>query len=143
MALTDTVMRIERRAPRFGVGQWMLRIPLAAILVNQGLSKFYGGLALNAEAFGIPLWAFALAAFTDFAAPAALVLSGLIATFDRHWTADLLTRLAGLAIAASTIAVIAIVYGGGHWLGWQFQMLITAGGLFFLIRGNDSAPRDS
>jgi hypothetical protein len=141
MAVTDTFSRIDRRMPRFGIAQWMLRVPLAAILVNQGLSKVYGGVALNAEAFGIPLWAFATAAFTDFAAPAALILGGLIATFERHWVGDLLTRLAGLAIAASTIAVIAVVYGGGHWLGWQFQMLITAGGLFFLIRGNDAAPR--
>ncbi len=143
MAVTDTFTRIERRLPRLGIGQWMLRIPLAAILVNQGLTKIYGGMALNAEAFGIPLWAFALATFVDFAAPAALILGGLIATFERHWTADVLTRLAGFAIATSTIAVIAIVYGGGHWLGWQFQMLITAGGLFFLIRGNDAAPRES
>lgn len=141
MAVTDTFSRIDRRMPRFGMGQWMLRVPLAAILVNQGLSKVYGGVAANADALGIPLWAFGLATFTDFAAPAALILGGLIAVFERHWAADLLTRLGGFAIAASTIAVIAVVYGGGHWLGWQFQMLITAGGLFFLIRGNDAAPR--
>ncbi|AHM03240.1 hypothetical protein roselon_00828 [Roseibacterium elongatum DSM 19469] len=137
MAVIDNFVRITERAPRFGLGQWMLRIPLAAILVNQGLLKVYGGMASNAEAFGIPVWAFALATLADFAAPAALILGGLY----RHWTADLLTRVGGFTVAASTIAVIAVVYGGGSWLGWQFQALITAGGLFFLIRGNETQPR--
>lgn len=137
MSALDTVIRVSERSPRFGLAQWALRVPLAAILVHQGILKVEGGMAANAEAFGIAVWAFALATLADFAAPAALVLGGLIL----HWSGDVLTRLAGFAIAASTLAVIIVVYGGGHWLGWQFQALITAAGLFFLLRGNEAAPR--
>ena len=137
MAAIDTVIRVSERTPKLGLAQWALRVPLAAILINQGISKVYGGMLANAEAYGFPVWQYVLATFTDFAAPAALILGGL----SWHWTGDVLTRLGGLGIFASTVAVITVIYAGGGWQGWQFQGLIAAGGLFFLLRGNDAPNR--
>jgi putative oxidoreductase len=130
MTAIDTISGYGRQLPRPRIADWVIRIPLAAVIIQQGLSKL-PDFAAQAESFGLPLFAFALAAFAELAGGAAILLGGLM----RNGIGDILTRLGGLAIAIVVTGVIVLIYFG-PWIGWQFQSMLLAGGLFFLLRGN-------
>ncbi|MEM9756055.1 MAG: DoxX family membrane protein [Pseudomonadota bacterium] len=132
MTAIDTFARFGQRIPTLGLAHWALRVPLAAIIINQGLMKL-PDFAGQAESYGLPLVLFALATFAELAGGAAILLGGLI----RHWTGDVLTRLGGLATTIVVTGVIVMIYFG-PWVGWQFQSLILAGGVYFMLRGNDT-----
>ena len=131
MSFLDTVAEYERRIPTVRSADWFLRIPLAAIIIEQGLVKL-PGFAAQAEGYGLPLLVFGLATFAEIAGGIAILLGGLI---RNNWIADLLTRLGGLAIAIVVTGVIVMIYFG-PFSGWQLQGMLLAGGLFFLLRGN-------
>ncbi|MEM9344836.1 MAG: DoxX family membrane protein [Pseudomonadota bacterium] len=127
----DTVATQSQRLPTIRSSDWFVRIPLAAIIIEQGWFKL-PEMADQAESFGIPLVLFALAAFAEIAGGIAILLGGLI---RNNWMSDALTRLGGLAIAIVVAGVILMIYFG-PFIGWQLQGMLLAAGLFFLFRGN-------
>ncbi|MEL6586089.1 MAG: hypothetical protein AAFY65_18390 [Pseudomonadota bacterium] len=131
MAVIDTFADYSRRIPTIRSSDWVLRVPLAIIIIEQGLFKL-PDFALQAEGYGLPLVLFALATFAEIAGGIAILLGGVI---RNNWMTDLLTRLGGLAIATVVAGVIVMIYFG-PFSGWQFQGMLLAGGLFFLLRGN-------
>ena len=131
MALLDAAEASAQRIPTIRSADWFLRLPLAAIIIEQGWFKV-PDLALQAEGYGLPTFVFFLAAFAEIAGGIAILLGGLI---RNNWATDLLTRLGGLAIAIVVAGVIVMLYFG-PFVGWQFQGMLLAGGLFFLFRGN-------
>lgn len=131
MTVIDNVAEYGRRIPTIRSADWFVRIPLAAIIIEQGWLKL-PDFALQAEGYGLPLVLFALATFAEIAGGLAILLGGLI---RNNWMADVLTRLGGLAIAVVVTGVIVMIYFG-PFSGWQLQGMLLAGGLFFLFRGN-------
>ncbi|MEO0939199.1 MAG: hypothetical protein AAFY38_13685 [Pseudomonadota bacterium] len=131
MAMLDTAAASARRLPTIRSADWFIRIPLAIIIIEQATFKI-PGFAAQAEGYGLPLWAFALATLAEFAGGAAILVGGII---RNNWMTDLLTRLGGFAISAVVAGVIVMIYFG-PFSGWQLQGLLLAGGLFFLFRGN-------
>ncbi|MEM6305959.1 MAG: DoxX family membrane protein [Pseudomonadota bacterium] len=131
MASIDIVADASRRLPTIRSADWFLRIPLAAILIEQGTLKL-DDMAGQAADFGIPVFAFFLATFAEIAGGIALIVGGLI---RNNWMTDMLTRLAGLATTAVVAGVIIMIYYG-PFVGWQLQGMMLAGGVFFLMRGN-------
>ncbi|TDL77644.1 hypothetical protein E2L08_12680 [Palleronia sediminis] len=131
MTVIDTVGSYSRRIPTIRSSDWFIRLPLAAIVIEQGFFKL-SGFAAQAEGYGLPLIVFALATFADLAGGLAILLGGLMR--DR-WETDLLTRLGGLAIMCVTAGVIVMIYFG-PFSGWQFQGMILAAAAFFALRGN-------
>lgn len=131
MAMIDTVASYSQRIPTIRSADWFLRIPLAAIIIEQGTFKL-PDFAIQAESYGLPLIIFGLATFAEIAGGIAILLGGLL---RNNWFADVLTRLGGLAIAAIVAGVIVMIYFG-PFSGWQLQGMLLAGGLFFLFRGN-------
>lgn len=131
MTVIDTVASQSSRLPTIRSSDWFVRIPLAAIIIEQGWMKV-PGLAENAESFGIPVVLFALAAFAEIAGGVAILLGGLI---RNNWMTDALTRLGGLAISIVVAGVIVMIYFGPFY-GWHLQGMLLAAGLFFLFRGN-------
>ncbi len=131
MTMIDTAANTARRIPTIRSADWFIRVPLAAIIIDQGLIKL-PDMAAQAEGYGLPLILFALAALAEVGGGIALLLGGLL---RNNWFSDLLTRLAGLAISIVVAGVIIMIYFG-PFFGWQLQGMLLAGGLFFLLRGN-------
>ncbi|WGH79158.1 DoxX family protein [Jannaschia ovalis] len=131
MAVIDTVADYSQRIPTIRGSDWFLRVPLAAIIIEQGSFKL-PDMAGQAESYGLPLILFALAAFAEIAGGIAILLGGLI---RNNWMSDMLTRLGGLAITTVVAGVIVMIYFG-PFSGWQLQGMLLAAGAFFLMRGN-------
>jgi len=131
MTAIDTIADTSRRLPTIRSSDWFIRIPLAAIIIDQGLMKI-PDLALQAGDYGLPVWAFFLAMFAEVGGGIALLVGGLL---RNNWMTDLLTRLAGLAIAIVVAGVIIMIYFG-PFFGWQLQGMLLAAGAFFAFRGN-------
>ncbi|MEL6746536.1 MAG: hypothetical protein AAFO79_01785 [Pseudomonadota bacterium] len=119
------------RLPTVRSSDWFLRIPVALIIIEQGFMKV-PDFAGQAEGYGIPVALFGLALFAEVAGGIALLIGGLL---RNNWFFDAVTRLGGLAISIVVAGVIAMLYFG-PFSGWQFQGLLLAAGLYFLLRGN-------
>lgn len=117
---------------------WFLRLPLAAIIWNQGVMKF-PEMADQAASNGIPFVLFFLAAVGEVLAAVGLIVGGLVKTWNpsgwKSLLGDVITRLSGFAVAAVTAGVIWLFYGDSFY-SMQFHLMILAGGLFLLLRGN-------
>lgn len=124
-----------------GLGHWLIRLPLAAIFIYHGLTKF-PYLAAGAEMLGLPLWLWTLVAIVETGAGIGIVLGALLPVRP----GDLLTRASGLGIIAIMIGAIALVHWG-QWSnipseayplgGMEFQTLMLALGAYFVLRGNN------
>ncbi|MEM6901266.1 MAG: hypothetical protein AAF583_16035 [Pseudomonadota bacterium] len=126
--------------PHIPGAHWLLRIPVALILFNQGMMKL-PDMAGQAEANMIPLVLFALSAFAEVAGALALIVGGAIKSWNPDgWISlagDVLTRLGGMAIAIVVAGVIFMFYSASLMTAMDHILLMT-GGLFFLIRGNQT-----
>ncbi|MFN4058599.1 MAG: DoxX family protein [Roseinatronobacter sp.] len=134
MAYTsDVFVRTSRALPRGTHAHWLLRLPLALVLVQQGIDKF----PLSADAaagFGLPFALWALAAVGEIGAGALLIVAG----FLRGALGNLLTRIAGAGLAVIVLGVLFVAYGGtpADWVIFnQFHLLLMAGGLYFALTG--------
>lgn len=118
---------------------WFIRVPLALILSNQAWLKFID-LVGGADSYGFPVWMWFMAGLGEALAAAGLIVGGAVKSWNPEDTrirlsGDVITRLSGLATTIIVASVIAIVYWG-PWLGFQLQLMLLAGGLFFMLRGN-------
>ncbi|MEM9725814.1 MAG: hypothetical protein AAF909_10160 [Pseudomonadota bacterium] len=135
--MTTAVAQLERvsqQIPVFTPAHWLLRLPLAGILLHQGVTKF-PLLADDAAAFGVPFFMWALAAFGEIAVAVMLIAGAFIA----NGLGNLVTRLAGVGIAVIVASVLVIVYWAPPMdllLGNQLHILLIVGGLYFALRGN-------
>ncbi|MEO1641359.1 MAG: hypothetical protein AAFU41_19160 [Pseudomonadota bacterium] len=134
MSTMETVAGYSQRIPTIRSSDWFIRIPLAAIIIEQGVIKI-PGLADQAATYGLAPFMFAMAAFAEIAGGLAILLGGLI---RNNWMTDMLTRLGGLAVSIVVAGVIVMIYFG-PFIGWQLQGMLLAAGLFFLMRGNGDA----
>ncbi|MEM6462334.1 MAG: hypothetical protein AAF724_10495 [Pseudomonadota bacterium] len=128
------IARASRELPSFSMAHWFLRLPLAAIIMQQGFSKFPLA-ADEAASYGLPLILWSSAAIGEFAAGAALIAGGAF----RNWAGELITRAAGLAIAAIVAGVLMVAYWAPPLdilLYNQFHVLLLVGGIYFALRGN-------
>ena len=109
---------------------WVLRLPLAAIFLYHGWSKF--PVAESAPQMGMPVSLVWAVAFTEIASGLLLIAGG----FGR----DVLTRLGGLGVIVVMIGAIFIVHLPDGWDvtkgGMEFRALMLAAGLYFFVKGN-------
>ncbi|MEM1051195.1 MAG: hypothetical protein AAGI28_03790 [Pseudomonadota bacterium] len=132
MTALQMAQRVSLSLPTVRLADWFIRIPLAIIIIEQGYKKIGPDFYIIAEGYGLTPFLFGLSAFAEIAGGLAVIMGGLLRD---NWMFDLLTRLGGLAISIVVTGVIVMIYFG-PFSGWQFQGLILAGGLFFLLRGN-------
>ncbi len=122
---------------------WLLRIGLAGVFVFHGIGK---AMALGgfAQMMGLPIPVAALVTFAELAGGVGIIVGA--------FTNDLITRLAGLAIAPVMLGAIFMV----HWGRWGFepaegfpmggmelQVVVLFTALFFLVMGNAGLTRTS
>ena len=132
--LTPIFERAISSIPEFCRSHWLLRIPLAIIIFQQGLSKF-PLTTEDAMSFGLPFTIWALAAVSELFVGIALVVGGLL----RGWKGDLLSRLGGVVLAAVVTGVIVTTNWGPLLdiiLYDHIHVLLLVGGLYFGFRGN-------
>ena len=114
---------------------WLLRIPLAIVFLQQGLSKLPISVE-EAQGYELPVWVFVV--LGELGAGIGLIVGGLI---QRLWTtiADMVTRFSGFVIGCIATGVI--------WIGQpdnlidvllydNLHVFLWAGGLFFALKGN-------
>lgn len=126
--------RVLSALPEFCRSHWLLRIPLALIIIQQGMSKF-PLTEDDAMSFGLPFLVWGLAAFSELFVGIALTVGGII----KGWKGDLLTRLGGLVLAAILTGVIITTNWGpilDILLYDHIHVLLLVGGLYFGFRGN-------
>ncbi len=122
---------------------WLLRIGLAGVFVFHGIGK---AMALGgfSQMMGLPIPVAALVTFAELAGGVGIIVGA--------FTNDLITRLAGLAIAPVMLGAIFMV----HWGRWGFepaevfpmggmelQVVVLFTALFFLVMGNAGLTRTS
>ena len=120
--------------PEFCRSHWLLRVPLAIIIFQQGLSKF-PLTADDAMSFELPFLVWALAAVSELFVGFALIAGGML----NGWKGDLLSRLGGIVLAAVITGVIVTTNWGpilDILLYDHIHILLLVGGLYFGFRGN-------
>ena len=116
---------------------WLLRIPLAIVFLQQGLSKLPISLE-DAQVFELPMLVWVFVVLGELGAGIGLIVGGLI---QRLWStiADMVTRFSGFVIGCIATGVI--------WVGQpdnlidvllydNLHVFLWAGGLFFALKGN-------
>ena len=115
---------------------WLLRIAVASVFLFHGMGKA-SSIGSFAQMVDIPYIVAALVTFAE--------LAGGIGLIVGRFKSDLITRLAGLAIAPVMLGAIIMVHWG-RWSftpaegypigGMEFQVVLMLAGLYFLIVGN-------
>jgi putative oxidoreductase len=122
---------------------WLLRASLASVFLFHGLQKFFvSGIEGFAGMMGLPVVIAAAVALAEVLGGAGIIAG---ATIRGRW-GDIVTRLAGVAIAPVMIGAIAMVHWG-QWSfvatqshpmgGMEFQVVLLLLAGYFVIRGNN------
>ena len=116
---------------------WLLRIPLAIVFLQQGLSKLPISVE-EASSYNLPMLVWIFVVLGEIGAGLGLITGGLI---QKLWStiADIVTRFSGFVIGCIATGVIwisqpeslidVLLYDNLHVFLW-------AGGLFFALKGN-------
>lgn len=135
MAFTyDFIDRTARALPRAPFAHWLVRLPLAGVLLQYGFDKFPISSA-DAAGFGVPLVLWALAATGEVAVGLMLIAGGLL----RGSLGDIVTRIAGAGAAVIVFGVLVVAYWAPPLqllLFNQFHVMMVANGLFLALVGN-------
>lgn len=124
--------------PDFCMSHWLIRIPLAIVFLQQGLSKLPFDIA-DAEAFELPglVWWFVI--YGEIGAGLGLLVGGAVLIKAWRELYDIITRFSGITICSIITGVIwtsqpesivdVLLYD-------NFHVLLWVGGLYFALRGN-------
>ena len=117
---------------------WLLRVPLAIVFLQQGLSKLPIS-AEEASGYELPMLVWTFVVLGEIGAGVGLIAGGLV---QKLWTslADMITKFSGFVIGCIMTGVI--------WIGQpeslidvllydNLHVFLWVGGLFFAMKGND------
>ena len=135
----DFISRIERDIPEFCLSHWLLRVPLAVVFIQQGLSKLPLTQS-DAESYGLPLLVWFLVAWGEFLSGIGLLFGGLLRSPRLvPVIGDIVTRFCGIVICGIMTGVILMSEPKGFidvLLYDNLHVMLYFGGLFFALRGN-------
>jgi putative oxidoreductase len=131
--------------PDFSMSHILLRIPLAIVFIQQGLSKFPVDAAAGG-AFGIPYLVWWFVCYGEVAAGIGLLV-GALPTLPRireipliAELGDLLTRFSGITMCCVITGVIWVVIKPESLVQFilndYLHLSLWVGGLYFALRGN-------
>ena len=139
-----TFKRITTNIPEFCASHWLLRIPLAVVFIQQGLSKF-PVTQDDAVAYELPYLVWWFVAYGELGAGVGLLAAAFMSLkaishlpFITECS-DMLSRFSGITMCSITTGVIwisepeslmeVLLYDNLHVFLW-------VGGLYFALRGN-------
>ena len=133
------IKNINSKIPDFCLSHWLLRVPLAIVFIQQGLSKFPVTLE-DAQSFDLPYLVWWFVAYGELGAGIGLLVGGIIARWWEEISA-LLTRFSGFTIGCIMTGVI--------WVGQpesfldvilydHFHVILWVCGLYFALKGNNT-----
>jgi putative oxidoreductase len=139
-----TFKRITTNIPEFCASHWLLRIPLAVVFIQQGLSKF-PVTQDDAVAYELPYLVWWFVAYGELGAGVGLLAAAFMSLKAiSHLPlitecSDMLSRFSGITMCSITTGVIwisepeslmeVLLYDNLHVFLW-------VGGLYFALRGN-------
>ena len=139
-----TLKNLTSRIPEFCASHWLLRIPLAVVFIQQGLSKF-PVTADDAASFELPYLVWWFVAYGELGAGVGLLVAAFMSLKSISnlpmvsEVSEILTRFCGITICSITTGVIwtsqpeslldVLLYDNLHVFLW-------VGGLYFALRGN-------
>ena len=140
-------MKLLKRIPDFCLSHWLLRIPLAIVFLQQGMSKLPFSLD-DADSWELPYLVWWFVVYGEIGAGFGLIFSGIIVAKiagDYIWDfwiqdlGDLLTRFCGIVMCCIVTGVIWISEPASFWdviLYDNLHVFLWVGGLFFALRGS-------
>jgi putative oxidoreductase len=129
---------LVNRIPEFCMSHWLIRIPLAIIFLQQGLSKLPFS-ADDAASFDLPVLVWTFVVLGEIGAGAGLLIGGLFPKKFLWELGDLITRFSGITICSIMTGVIWVGQPESFWdvlLYDNLHVFLWVGGLFFALRGN-------
>ena len=139
-----TFKRITTNIPEFCASHWLLRIPLAVVFIQQGLSKF-PVTQDDAVAYELPYLVWWFVAYGELGAGVGLLAAAFMSLKAISYLpfitefSDMLSRFSGITMCSITTGVIwisepesfmdVLLYDNLHVFLW-------VGGLYFALRGN-------
>ena len=140
-------MKLLKRIPDFCLSHWLLRIPLAIVFLQQGISKLPFSLD-DADSWELPYLVWWFVVYGDIGAGIGMIFSGIMVSKiagDYIWDfwiqnlGDLLTRFSGIVMCCIVTGVIWISEPASFWdviLYDNLHVFLWVGGLFFALRGS-------
>ena len=137
--INTELRKINRKLPEFKGSNWLIRIPLAIVFVQQGISKIPFDPS-TAEAYGLPLILWFTVIISELLAGFGLLFGGILRTLGiLSLIGDFLTRFSG-TIMVCVITGVIIVNDPDSFvevlLYDHIHVMLYCGGLFFALRGN-------
>ena len=142
-------MKILKQIPDFCLSHWLLRIPLAIVFLQQGISKLPFSLD-DADSWELPYLVWWFVVYGEIGAGIGLIFSGIMVSKiagDYIWDfwiqdlGDLLTRFSGIVMCCIVTGVIWISEPASFWdviLYDNLHVFLWVGGLFFALRGSQN-----
>jgi len=132
------IKKIVNKIPEFCMSHWLLRIPLAIVFLQQGISKLPFSVE-DAIAMDLPALVWWFVVYGEIGAGIGLILGGAVIYKKIKELQDLLTRFSGITICSIMTGVIWISDPDSFTdviLYDNFHVMLWVGGLFFALRGN-------
>ena len=129
---------LVNKIPEFCMSHWLIRIPLAIIFLQQGISKLPFS-PDDAASFDLPVLVWTFVVLGEIGAGAGLLIGGLFPKKFLWELGDLITRFSGITICSIMTGVIWVGQPESLWdvlLYDNLHVLLWVGGLFFALRGN-------
>ena len=120
------------------IAQFLLRIPISILFLQQGISKLPVTEA-TAEAFGLPYIVWWFVTYGEIGAGIGLIVGGILGFKDYFGLGDLLTRFSGITMTCIITGVIWIAAPADLMTVLLYDYMHVSlyfGGLYFALRGN-------
>ena len=131
--------KINQKFPEFKGANWLIRIPLAIIFIQQGLDKLPFDPS-TAEAYELPLSVWFMVIISELLAGFGLLFGGILRSLKiLNLIGDFLTRFSGTIMVCIITGVIILSDPESFieiLLYDHIHVMLYCGGLFFTLRGN-------
>ena len=120
------------------IAQFLLRIPISILFLQQGISKLPVTEA-TAEAYGLPYIVWWFVTYGEIGAAIGLIVGGILGFKDVFNLGDLLTRFSGITMTCIITGVIWIAAPADLMTVLLYDYIHVSlyfGGLYFALRGN-------